>query len=192
MIERIGCGLQLFFLAIVFLCTSPVLSSVLAEEDPDAGTRGESSDGGTLRPQAETSAALQRESKGGIFSSGVFFGHIVFIDSGGRFLFIGPTNREFSRKYFYLDQKTRYTFVIEGRRKKRSFDDLIEGQRVAVRYFSRDRLAVADEVFVVFGEFEPGAYEKTMRRAPEEKSKKSDKKKKSGKKEKKKGGAGGH
>lgn len=128
----------------------------------------------------ETSAPPEAELKfGGKYSAGVFFGHIITIDSDQRFVFVRPTNRSYARKHFYLDSKTLYTFMEEGKSRKKRLKDLVEGQKVAVRYFSRKNTAIADEVFVVIGEFKPEVYEK--RRGARKSVKKKSSKEKSSK-----------
>ena len=52
--------------------------------------------------------------------------------------------------------------MAEGKRKRRSFADLVEGQKVAIRYFGRNHLSVADEIFMVPGPFEPEVYQRKL------------------------------
>ncbi len=98
------------------------------------------------------------------YHAGLYYGHIVAIDSKGDYIFVKPTERSSPRRYFYLDKKSRYTMISEGIRKRKSFADLIEGQRVVVRYFAQGELAVADELLLVSGEFQPASFYQEHRR----------------------------
>ncbi len=68
--------------------------------------------------------------------------------------------------------------MVEGKANKRGVEDLVEGQKVAIRYFSRTKTAIADEVFVVIGEFKPEVYEKRRgaRKGAKKKSRKGESK----------------
>ncbi len=112
-------------------------------------------------------------------SSGLYFGHVLFIQAG-RYIFVRPTDSEYSRKTFYLDSLTRYSKFIDGLRKRARSAELVEGQKVAVRYFAGEKFAVADEIFLVDGEFEPNKYGKAKRRSKKRKSTKKDKAEESG------------
>ena len=105
------------------------------------------------------------------YSEGICYGHIIGLDARRGYIFVKPSVSRYPRRYFYLDKKTAYTIVQEGIRKKQKFENLVEGQRVVVRYFAQGGLALAEEVFVVAGEFQPpSAYrEQRSGRVPKEK-----------------------
>lgn len=102
-------------------------------------------------------------------SSGLYFGHVLFIQPK-RYIFVRPTDSEYARKTFYLDSRSRYSKFVDGLRKRARSEELVEGQKVAVRYFSGESFAVADEVFLVNGEFEPSKYGKSKRRSRRKKA----------------------
>lgn len=102
-------------------------------------------------------------SKGGkkpTYNAGVFFGHILYVDPHERFIFARPTDPKYSRQSFYLDAATLFTRMEEGKAKAISKADLVDGDKVAIRYFARNELSLADEVFVVVGQFQPEVYQR--------------------------------
>lgn len=86
--------------------------------------------------------------------AGLYLGRILALDAARRFIYVVPASEGVSRKRFYLDQRTLYR-----RGKKRAkFSDLDIGTKVAIRFFARDDLAIADGIFIVEGEFNPSDY----------------------------------
>ena len=96
------------------------------------------------------------------FSGGLFFGHILFVDPEKKYVFIKPSDRHYPRKLFYLDRRTKVYLTGEGKRRKATVEELREGSKTALRYFSRDTLAVADDIYLVSGDFEPRLYQKQL------------------------------
>jgi hypothetical protein len=147
------------------LFTTVLIISLIAGPDPGAAQeeqgQGESKTVQSEKtPEKSSSQNEQPKTEETQYNAGLFFGHVLAIDPAGRSVFVKPIERHYSRKDFYLDNKTRYTSFVDGKRKKRKLQDLLEGQKVAIRYFANEHLAVADEIFFVTGEFEPAAYEK--------------------------------
>ena len=91
------------------------------------------------------------------YSAGLYFGHVLAIVPG-KTVFVKPTDRSSSRRIFYLDSKSKITKFVEGKRKRAEDYELHEGRKIAVRYFADKTIAVADEVFLVDGEFKPAMY----------------------------------
>jgi hypothetical protein len=48
----------------------------------------------------------------------------------------------------------------EGKGKAIRKTDLVDGDKIAIRYFARNELSLADEVFVVVGQFHPEVYQR--------------------------------
>lgn len=97
---------------------------------------------------------------------GLFYGSLYFIHPEKISIVVKPRpDNQLNRlpntvHRFYLDKYTRY-FVDSERA---SAEDLVPGDKVAVRYWAEGRLAVADKVYVVFGEFDPRDYRRKIRR----------------------------
>jgi hypothetical protein len=94
-----------------------------------------------------------------VYSSGIFYGHISFLDPQQQAIVVTPIDKSLPRYQFHLDRKT--VFRIE--KKKVPYSKLALGNKVAVRYFAENRRAIADEVFVVAGEFVPKDYLKKIK-----------------------------
>jgi hypothetical protein len=87
--------------------------------------------------------------------TGVFYGHILDIRPDLSAITVKPTDKNLKkRRHFYLDKKT--LIKVDGKRSLAT--ELYYGDQVAVRYFGKGDLLVADAVYVVFGEFEPKDY----------------------------------
>jgi hypothetical protein len=105
---------------------------------------------------------------GGASYKGVIFGNIISVDPQYRFIFVKPKEFDLPRMFIFIDPLTRYTNSKVGFKKRSSYKRLLEGDRVAVRVFTKQGVMVADEVFYIEGEFEaPSKYEKkTYTQAP--------------------------
>ena len=84
--------------------------------------------------------------------SGIFYGFVRYMDREQ--LVVTPIDKKLSPRRFYLDAQTGY--LVKG--KKKSWENVYLGDKVAVSYFALGRTAIADQVFVVFGEFKPDDY----------------------------------
>ncbi|HMO18683.1 MAG TPA: hypothetical protein PKA63_10555 [Oligoflexia bacterium] len=92
---------------------------------------------------------------------GVLIGNILSLDADLRYLYFKPRDVELPRMFIYIDKKTIVTRASVGKRRRVRPQAMIEGARVAVRVFIKHGVIVADEVFLVEGEFEPPSrYEK--------------------------------
>ena len=97
-----------------------------------------------------------------VVSTGIYYGFVEEIDAKKRAIFVRPAQRGFSRKLFYYDADTN---VFLGERLSK-VTKIEPSHKVAVKYFASDAIAIADEIFVVFGEFNPRLYKK-KRKLPE-------------------------
>jgi hypothetical protein len=84
---------------------------------------------------------------------GVLLGNLIA--SEDRYLYFKAKEREISRMYIYLDPFTQFTKMIKGKRLNGKKTDLMEGQRLAVRVIIKEGIVLADEVFIVEGNFDP-------------------------------------
>lgn len=87
-------------------------------------------------------------------TAGIYFGNISYFSAPRLVLTVDPIDVRLPRKTFFLDEQTKYK--LDDKRAK--LEDLRPGDKVAVRYFAEENLAVADEIFIVMGEFEPSKY----------------------------------
>jgi hypothetical protein len=142
----------------IFRCAPLVLMLVLllgsaatvCAEDPEATESAENAAAGDT-------AEKEKEAKEPNYSAGLFFGHILSINPD-RSVFIKPSDRASARKTFYFDAKSRFSKFVEGKKKRAKPFELIEGSKAAVRFFADGGFAIADEVFLVEGEFKPELY----------------------------------
>lgn len=119
---------------------------------------------------AEQDSVYLSDPKSWRYSAGIFMGHLLHIDPQGQSIFVKPIKQDKPRRTFYLSDKTIFTEIESGdKRKKRRLENFIEGQKVAVRYISEGQTFVADEVFLVKGEFQPKEYEKIRKKASSKK-----------------------
>lgn len=86
--------------------------------------------------------------------SGLYYGHLIDIRPDRSAVTVIPIDKSIHRQRFYVDKKT--IVVVNGKRS--AFTNLYYGDKVAVRYFATDKTAVADAIFVVFGDFVPKDY----------------------------------
>jgi hypothetical protein len=99
---------------------------------------------------------------------GVILANIISIDPKSRFLFVKPRERDLPRMYLFIDPLTRFSKSKVGTRKKSSIKSALEGDRLAARVFLKHGVIVADEIYLVEGDFEPPSrYErKEYKKAP--------------------------
>jgi hypothetical protein len=94
---------------------------------------------------------------------GVIMANVISIDPQSRFMFIKPRERDLPRMYVFVDPFTRFSKSRVGTRKRTSISSVLEGDRVAARVFLKHGVIVADEIYLVEGDFEPPSrYEKKM------------------------------
>lgn len=88
---------------------------------------------------------------------GVILANFIYIDPEYRFVFVKPQGGELPRITIYLDKKTGYTTMKAGKLGKGKKSMMLEGDRVAIRSFVKSGIVLADEVFLVEGDFGPKA-----------------------------------
>lgn len=88
--------------------------------------------------------------------AGILYGHLAYVSEDPKRLgvIILPLNEDQVRQSFVVDEKTE--FKIDG--KKAKLADIHVGQKVALRYFSENRIAIAEAIFVEHGDFRPEQY----------------------------------
>ena len=86
--------------------------------------------------------------------SGVYYGYLLDVRPDYSSVTARAEEPGVKRRRFYLDRQTRV--YVDGKRKART--DLYYSDKVAIRYFGRGDLLVADAIYVVFGPFEPKDY----------------------------------
>ncbi len=118
-----------------------------------------------LAAEASKTQKKTVEANKGRPTAGIFYGKVAYIDTEKRFIFVKPLDSQLSRKTFYIDPNT--GIIKDGYTV--TFDELPIDQKIALRYFGRELLWVADEIFVVNGEFEPSRYGKMKRRRKKKK-----------------------
>lgn len=84
---------------------------------------------------------------------GLFYGYVWDLHDASKSFVVKPINKRLPNKRFYADSKTTY----RQEKKKVGLKDVYIGDKVAVRYFTNQGLAVADALFVVEGKFGPTA-----------------------------------
>lgn len=89
--------------------------------------------------------------------TGVMLANILIVDPQYRYLYIKPQEENLPRITVYLDKYTAFTKMKVGKLSRGSKKLLLEGDRIAVRVFIREGIVLADEVFLVDGEFGPKA-----------------------------------
>lgn len=150
-----------FLSAVAFSAATVCAQETPASEDSAAAAVTGAGDASLeLEVPVEPTAARS----GPLNESGVFFGHIIYLDPEDRFIFAKPTDPKYPRSNFYLDPSTKISLDDGQQFKNAAPEDLVEGKKIAVRFFSQDRLMVADEVFLVPGEFRPEEYLKARRK----------------------------
>lgn len=96
----------------------------------------------------------------------VFYGKLAMKDSRSRFIYVEPIDPSFARTIFYVDAMTSYVkddYAVK-------FEELQDDDKVAVRYIAYGDLNLAEEVFVVDGEFKEVEYlRRNVRRIPKPK-----------------------
>lgn len=89
-----------------------------------------------------------------ISHTGIYYGYLTDVRPDFSSISAKAIEKGIKRRRFYLDKSTK--IYIDGKRKTHS--ELYFSDKVAIRYFGKGDLLVADAVYVVFGEFEPQDY----------------------------------
>jgi hypothetical protein len=110
--------------------------------------------------QAPAAEDTKEQPKEPVQISGVYYGYIQEINPQRHFLFISPIDPALPRKMFFFDAKT----IVTEDKIDKEFSVLKQGHKVAVLYFGQDDLFVAEQVFIVTGEFEPKEYRRVRRK----------------------------
>ena len=133
-------------------------------EHSDANAHGDAAHGGPGHHDAAPSAKKKpprppRYATPHDFS-GLYYGYILAVDPKKKFIFVMPYEEDLPRRRFYLDSRTIYR--RDG--KKAKLSDLEIGTRVALRFFARNDLALADGVFIVDGDYDSTQYKMPARK----------------------------
>ncbi len=105
----------------------------------------------TPAPKKQSKAEPQKKAPS---FAGIFYGHLIDVQSDRSAITVKPIDKSQSRKRFYLDKSSQV--FVDGKRAKPA--DFYFGDKVAVRYFGLGPYLVADGIYVVFGEFQPKNY----------------------------------
>ncbi|MCB0324366.1 MAG: hypothetical protein KDD69_12370 [Bdellovibrionales bacterium] len=150
------------FYGFSFGATGALLPEAFAQEESEEPA-AQPADEDTFSPQATPTPELELA-----YSSGYLFGHLLYLDPKQRFVFLKPIERASSRKTVYLDRRTIVSaHEADGddlKRVKAAWGDLVEGQKVAIRFIAKGDLHAADEIFIVKGEFDPDLYKPQRRK----------------------------
>jgi hypothetical protein len=124
--------------------------------------------------ETEKRRSKPKKKKPSVFGSGTSYGNLLTIeklkDDRG-FLFVFASDPRIPRRSYYFDKRTKFYKVEERERSKITLDELVEGERVAISYIFQDHTYLADEVFLVIGEFHPQDYLPRSKRKRRRKSK---------------------
>lgn len=88
---------------------------------------------------------------------GVILANFISIDPQYRFIYVKPREGDLPRITVYLDKKTSYSTIKVGKLGRGKKEMMLEGDRVALRVFVKNGIVLADEVFLVDGDFGPKA-----------------------------------
>lgn len=94
---------------------------------------------------------FRSQSKNGF--KGVILGNLISVEKD--YLYVKPKESELGRMFVYLDSKTLYSKMSNGKLQNGKKEEVLEGERVAIRVVMKDGLVLADEVFMVEGDFDP-------------------------------------
>ncbi len=86
--------------------------------------------------------------------AGVILGNIIAVDDDSHYIYVKPKETGLGRLFVYIDSKTAITFEEKNKRKKLKISDLFEGDRVAIRSLAKYGIILADEIFLIKGDFE--------------------------------------
>lgn len=86
--------------------------------------------------------------------TGVYYGYLIDVRPDYSSVTARAAEKGVKRRRFYLDKQTKV--YVDGKRKPRT--ELYCSDKVAIRYFGKGDLLVADAIYVVFGDFEPKDY----------------------------------
>jgi len=105
------------------------------------------------------SIAIEAQSFADLFRSqaqssfkGVVLGNILALTDD--YVYVKPIERDLGRMYIYIDNKTMFSKMSHGKRQRGKKEYLIDGERVAARVLMKEGIILADEVFLVEGDFE--------------------------------------
>lgn len=104
-----------------------------------------------LAREASSFADFFREQSKVAFK-GVILGNVISITD--EYIYVKPREKGLGRMYIYTDKQTLYSEMSNGKRKKAKKEQLLEGLRVAARVIMKEGIILADEVFMVEGEFD--------------------------------------
>ncbi len=88
---------------------------------------------------------------------GVVLANFLYIDPDYEYVYIKPQEEDLPRMTVYLDKLTAYSTIKVGKLGVGKKKMMIEGDRVALRVFVKNSIILADEVFLVDGDFGPKA-----------------------------------
>ena len=106
----------------------------------------------------EAKSSKRKRRRVPVMTQGIYLGYLIYFDPSARYMFMLPEDKYVPRQSFFYDKKTRFSRFERKRRRRAKPSRIVEGQKLAVRYFSMDGVAVAEEVFIVDGEFNPYQY----------------------------------
>lgn len=88
---------------------------------------------------------------------GVILGNFIYIDPKGRFIYVKPHEDNLPKLTVYIDNKTLFSTMKVGKIGKAKKNMMLEGDRVAIRAMIKHGIILADEIFMVQGDFGPKA-----------------------------------
>jgi hypothetical protein len=119
---------------------------------------------------------------------GVVLANFIYIDPEERFIYVKPQEDNLPKLTIYIDKKTLFSTMKLGKIGKAKKSMMLEGDRVAIRAMVKNGVILADEVFLVEGDFGPKARFAKRKYAPPPGAPGAAAKKEAKKPEKKSGG----
>lgn len=171
---------------ILFLLLQVSFISCLSTSCYSADEGGEEQ-GGTTKSKKDSELAREATTFADFFRSqakatfkGVVFANVISTTED--YLYIKPKEKGLGRMYVYVDKHTEFSSMTAGKRKKAKKENIIDGQRIAVRVIMKEGIVLADEVFLVEGDFDQvSRYRKRVyRAAPKKEGEGGEDKKKEG------------
>ena len=136
---------------LVIRCLALILLAVLVVQPADVFAEKKTvKKAKVTKSSSSSSVAAKKDSSDKNYTSGIFEGYVIYLAPDLTYLSAISRDEKRSRREFYLDKKTVYR--VDGLRK--TSKDIYLRDKVVIRYFGEDRVAVADEIFVIFGAFE--------------------------------------
>ena len=111
-------------------------------------------------------ASLEKEKKKPFYHQGLFYGSLYYVHPEHVSIVVKPEpDQRYNRlpnepRRFYLDKLTKY--FVDGQKAKK--EDILSGDKVAVRYWAEDRLGIVEAIYVVYGEYDPRLYRRRVRK----------------------------